>query len=188
VAFILFCKGIVLGLWVLIFGTALVVFCVRQKNRKAWYGAIAEHYRNGGQYQEKKGMHAPFGDAPPSSNPFATPLPTAVPPNLSPNSSPGPTMVDSTVPYNPNMVHGYSGVPDQYQAQPYQPDAAQYQQQPTQYQPVQYQQQPFGQPQGQAEYDASMLYANSTQPSNLSTRNSPPVPTGTGYVPQVGQL
>jgi len=74
--------GCGLGIPLLCYTIVLIVFCVRQNRRKAFYGPLAEYYRNGGQFPPQPPGSAPQMTAasPAPSNPFTTPV-TGTQPN-----------------------------------------------------------------------------------------------------------
>jgi hypothetical protein len=137
-----------------IWSLVLVVFCVRQRRRKVWYGQIAQYYRSGGQYNNGQFTvlqgQQQFASAGTTyqNDPFATPLPSAGnlshPSNSQSNLEPTSIAKDSEYsPYSPTPSlpsQDYSPQ-SQYNPKSYQNNPSQHQQQADRYQPVQYQQQ-----------------------------------------------
>lgn len=62
----------------LVWGAVLIVFCVRQKKRKAWYGSIASYYQNRGDMQSVQPLLSTPGPQPTSSpGPSTNTVPSA---------------------------------------------------------------------------------------------------------------
>ncbi|GJJ08291.1 hypothetical protein Clacol_002502 [Clathrus columnatus] len=65
--------GVTGGIYLLVYGTVLVVFLARQKRRKAWYGSVASFYRNGGDIQSVQPL---------LSTPVPQPMSSPAPPSF----------------------------------------------------------------------------------------------------------